>query len=74
VGFAGFLVREPVNFDCFACRPDCCHHSLLWPFPNALPLGLRHAKVQEGCFLILDVAELVWFQVGCMHVGVDFVS
>jgi hypothetical protein len=30
--------------------------------------------VQEGCFLILDVAELIWFHVGCTHVGVDLVS
>jgi len=29
--------------------------------------------VQESRFLILDVAELVWFQVGCMHIAVDFV-
>jgi len=74
VGFTGFLVWEVVNFDCFTCRLGCRCHSLLWPFPNAPPPGLRHAKVQESRFLILDVAELVWFQVGCMHVVVDLVS
>jgi hypothetical protein len=29
--------------------------------------------VKKGCLLLLDVAELVWFHVGCPHVGVDFI-